>query len=377
MPPREVTPLAVLLADRIRRSGPITFADYMEVCLYHPQYGYYSKPEQQPRRDYVTSVDVSRVFGRFLLRQFHEMWQWMGRPSGFSLVEAGAGTGALAKDILDAAATLFPELYAALTYVAVERSQARRAEHPRLLAVHAERRRFESSAELPAQVPVGCILSNEFFDALPVHRVVNTNRELLEICLAFDDQRGLHEVLLPPKTARIANYLAEQEITLLEGQQAEVNLAACDWMEDAGRRLDRGFILSIDYGHQAAELYDQHHMRGTLLAYERYRATEDYFRAPGEQDLTAHVNFTGLELAGRRVGLTPLGFISQTNFLLSLARYSNFADIELPNASESERTRARLLFKTLIHPEGMGETFHVFVQQKGIESPKLAGFNPL
>lgn len=374
---REVTPLAALLAERIRKSGPITFADYMEECLYHPQYGYYSKPEQQPRRDYITSVDVSPLFGRLLLRQLHEMWVLLERPSGFCLVEAGAGTGALAKHILDTAAELFPEFYTALNYVAVERSEARRARQRDLLAAHAERRRFESSAELSEQIPVGCIFSNEFFDALPVHRVVNINRELLEICVAVNDDRSFHEVLLAPKAPRVTEYLVEQEITLFQGQQAEVNLAACDWIQGAGERLARGFVLTIDYGHQAPELYDRHHMRGTLLAYQHHQATEDYFHAPGEQDLTTHVNFTGLELAGRRANLAPMGFTSQTSFLLSLARHSNFADVELPNASELERIRARLLFKTLIHPEGMGETFQVFAQQKGIDSAKLAGFDPL
>lgn len=292
-------------------------------------------------------------------------------------MEAGAGTGALAEHIVDAAAGLFPDFYAALDYVAVERSEARRARQRDLLAVHVERGRFESFAELPLQIPSGCIFSNELLDALPVHRVVNRNRELLEICVSFDEQRGFHEVLFAPKTSRIVEYFTEQGITLLDDQQTEVNLAALDWIQDAGRRLDRGFVLTIDYGHPAAELYDERHMRGTVLAYQRHRADEDYFRAPGEQDLTAHVNFTALELAGKRVGLCPAGFTSQTNFLLSLVRHSNFADIEPADASESERTRARLLFKTLIHPEGMGETFQVFAQHKGIDSPKLSGFNPL
>lgn len=376
---RVTTALAELLAARIREHGPITFAEYMEACLYHPQYGYYSKAEQKLRRDYITSVDVSPIFGRLLLRQFHQMWDLLERPSEFSLVEAGSGMGMLAESILDAAADSFPEFYAALVYGAMERSQARRSGHQDLLRAHAEHGRFKSSAELPEQIPCGCVFSNELIDAFPVHRIVKERGELFEIMVGYDEVRGLHEEYgsSPIRTRRIREYLAEQNVTLLENQQVEVNLDAGDWTESVAAKLNRGFVLTIDYGHRASELCDEHHMRGTLLAYERHRATEDYFRAPGEQDLTAHVNFTALELAGLRSGLLPAGFTSQTNFLLSLARYSNFADIELPGADDSQRTRARLLFKTLIHPEGMGETFRVLAQRKGIESPQLAGFSQL
>jgi SAM-dependent MidA family methyltransferase len=373
----EPTPLSTLLAEEIRTRGLMTFADYMEACLYHPQYGYYSRSEQRPRRDYVTSVDVSPLFGRLLARQFHEMWTALGKPARFWLVEAGAGTGVLAKNILDFAAEWFPEFYSALTYVAVERSESRRAAHGSLLESHLKGGRFDSSADLPNEIAAGCIFSNELLDAFPVHRVLRQSGELREICVAFDDEQGLHEKLGPLSSPRIAEYFGEQGIALHEDQQAEANLKACEWIEDAGMRLRSGFILTIDYGHPAAELYDERHMRGTLLAYQRHRANEDYFHAPGEQDLTALVNFTALDLWGKRSGLVRTGLTSQTNFLLSLARHSNCADLEQAGLSDTEQARMRLLFKTLIHPEGMGETFQVFAQHKGIESPRLAGFEQL
>ena len=158
---------------------------------------------------------------------------------------------------------------------------------------------------------------------------------------------------------------------------AEVNLSACDWIEDAARRLRRGFAFTIDYGFEAQRLYDERHIRGTVLAYDRHRVGEDFYRSPGAQDLTAHVNFTALDLWGARGGLIPVGFTSQTNLLLALARHSNFADLEGAGASEHEKMAARSQFKTLIHPEGMGETFKVLIQQKGIDSVNLAGFQPL
>ncbi len=220
------------------------------------------------------------------------------------------------------------------------------------------------------------LFSNELLDALPVHRVVREGGNLREIYVALGES-GFYEQFGPVSSPELDDYLSQQGITLQEGQQAEICLAACRWIEEAGRALERGFVLTIDYGHEARELYDERHMRGTLLAYYRHRAGEDYFRAPGQQDLTAHVNFTALDLWGRRAGLVRNGFTSQTNFLLALARHSDFADLQPEGATEAEQTRRRLLFKTLIYPEGMGETFQVFAQHKGIESPKLAGFEPL
>jgi SAM-dependent MidA family methyltransferase len=372
----EATPLAAILAERIREDGPITFAEYMDACLYHSQHGYYAKRIQDPRRDYFTSVDVSPVFGRLLARQFHEMWTQLGRPDPFWLVEAGAVTGALARQILDCAADSLGDFYAALRYVAVERSAVRRAAHSQALESHAASGRVESSADVPDDIRCGCIFSNELLDALPVHRVVLESGALQELYVAVGED-GFYEETGPLSSLALSEYFARQGITLQEHQQAEACLAACQWIEAVGRKLVRGFVLTVDYGHEARELYDERHMRGTLLAYSRHRASEDYFRAPGEQDLTAHVNFTALDLWGRRGGLVRTGFTSQTNFLLALARHGHLQDLQAEGMSEREQTRSRLLFKALIHPEGMGETFQVFAQHKGIESPHLAGYEPL
>lgn len=372
----EATPLAPILAERIRAHGPITFAEYMEACLYHPQHGYYAKPQQDARRDYFTSVDVSPLFARLLARQFHEMWALLGRPYPFWLVEAGAGTGELARQILDFVAESLGDFHAALRYVAVERSAVRRAAHAQSFESHAESGHAGSSADMSEEIPCGCIFSNELLDAMPVHRVVIENGEMRELYVAFGES-GFCDETGPLSSPRLSEYFSEQGITLREEQHAEACLAACDWIAKAGGSLARGFVLTADYGREARELFDERHMRGTLLAYSRHRASEDYFRAPGEQDLTAHVNFTALDLWGRRGGLARTGFATQTNFLLALARHANFAELKAEGASEAEQTRSRLLFKTLIHPEGMGETFQVFAQHKGIESPRLAGFEPL
>jgi SAM-dependent MidA family methyltransferase len=372
----EPTPLALILAERVRSHGPITFAEYMEACLYYPEHGYYTKTEQGPRRDYFTSVDASPLFGRLLARQFQEMWCAVGRPDAFWLVEAGAGTGQLAKQILDFAAEAWPDFYEALRFLAVERSAARRTLQSKSIEAHIARGKFASQEELRDEITCGCIFSNELIDAMPVHRVMGENDELREMYVGLG-KNGLCDEIGPLSSDALDEYFSEQQVVLLDEQQAEVNLAACRWIEEVGKKLKRGFVLTIDYGHEAKELYDQRHMRGTLLAYERHRASEDWFRAPGEQDLTAHVNFSALDLYGRRSGLVCAGFTSQSNFLLALARHGNFADLQSDDMSEAEQTQRRLLFKTLINPEGMGETFQVFIQHTGIERVNLAGLQPL
>jgi SAM-dependent MidA family methyltransferase len=377
--PADATPLATSFAEHIRAGGPITFAKYMDACLYDPQHGYYARAGQLPRRDYFTSVDAGPIFGRLLARQFQEMWVQLGRPAEFLLVELGAGHGTLAAQILDFVADSFPEFYATLQYAAVERSAARRAAAAAdagPLAKHLAAAHLVIVPDLPARIPCGCIFSNEFFDALPIHRIVREGRDLREIYVGLGPN-GLCEQFGPLSTPALGEYLTEQGITLQEGQLAEINLEACAWIKAVSTRLSRGVVLTIDYGHQAEELYDHRHMRGTLLAYEKHRAGENFFHAPGEQDLTAHVNFTALVRHGSLAGLQRTGFTSQSNFLLSLARHSDFADLQSPAMSESQQTSARLLFKTLIYPEGMGETFQVLIQHKGIEQPRLSGLDPL
>ena len=367
-----MTPLAELLAERIRRYGPLTFADYMRECLYHPVHGYYSKAESTRFADYYTSVDVHPIFGRLLARQFAEMWESLGRPKEFTLVETGAGVGRLAGHILDFSAAKLPDFYGALDYVAVERSALRREQSSIKLKEHAAAGHFLACVEIPSHIREGCLFSNELIDALSVHRVFMDSGALTEIFVGFRDGRFM-DILAPVSTCAITEYFAAQDVTLHEGQHAEAGLEACDWITEVGRRLERGYVLTIDYGHRAAELFDQHHMRGTLLAYQNHRVSEDFYAAPGEQDLTAHVNFTALEAWGKRPGLETAGFTSQTAFLLALGQGNEFADLYDEGATETERVRSRLQLKTLIYPEGMGERFQVLVQRKGVGTSQIMG----
>jgi len=359
-----VTPLEELLAERIRRYGPIPFADFMRECLYHPVHGYYSKAESQRFVDYYTSVDVHPIFGRLLARKFAEMWEQLERPKEFVLVEVGAGVGRLALHIMDFCEARLPDFCSAVRYVVVERSASRREQAVARLARHARAGRLQLSAEIPPQIRAGCVFSNELIDALPVHRVVMTERGLQEILVGWGHGKFV-DVVAPVSTCAINEYFSTQGVKLLDDQHAEAGLEACDWITEVGRRIERGFVLTIDYGHRASELFDEHHLRGTLLAYRAHRVSEDFYASPGEQDLTAHVNFTALETWGQRSGLETVEFTSQTAFLLALGQPNEFADLYDHGQTEAEQVRARLQLKTLIHPEGMGERFQVILERKG------------
>jgi len=349
----------------------------MSECLYHPEFGYYNSPAATARlRDYYTSVDLHPIFGRLLARQLAEMWELLGRPAPFLAAELGAGTGKLAAQILDFAGRALPEFAAALHYIAVEQSAARRRALAQVHARGIAEGRLSAVELLPPVIPAGCIFSNEFFDALPVHRVSGAPGGLQEIFVALDGEQFV-EQHAPLSSPALGDYFSGQGITLAGGQQAEACLLAGKWIEEVGRSLQRGFLLTIDYGHSARQLYDEHHRRGTLLAYRHHRASEDFFAAPGEQDLTAHVNFTALEMAGRRCGLETAERVSQSAFLMALGRANEFADLCQPGDTEAVRVKSRLQLKSLIYPEGMGEMFSVLIQYKGVSSPHLTGLQPL
>ncbi len=357
------TPLTDVLLERIRRDGPLTFAAFMEACLYHPEHGYYSQGRSaHGAGDYFTSPDVGPLFAQLLARQLCEMWEALGRPSAFDVIECGAGRGRLAAQLLAAVAEQGSDFAAALRVTLVEASPWLRVD-----AEQSVGNRARVLGELPRAPIVGCIFSNELLDSLPVHRVVQRAAGLREIYVSAEGD-GLREVEGPPSSPALAGYWEKYGAPLQEDQFAEVGLAALEWLEKAAVTLERGFLITIDYGYRARELYGPGHLRGTLLAYREHRAEENWLAAPGEQDLTAHVNFTALEARGKELGLEPLGFTPQSNFLLSLARASGM--------EQMDATARRQLIQ-LIHPEGMGEAFKVLIQTKGVPAARLTGLQPL
>lgn len=374
IPPTEQPPrshLEKLLAERILAEGPLPFFKFMEACLYHPEYGYYMTSRQRIGRDgdFFTSSSVHALFGQLLARQLHQMWEILGSPANFVVAEQGAGAGHLALDILDALEAEFPEFYSLLHYRIVEISAENRSRQAQLLSKHQNAVSWCRQSDLAGMI--GCYLSNELVDAFPVHLVEKRAGKLLEVYVAVENgtfQEALHD----PSTEELANYLAWVGVELGEGNRAEINLPAPSWIRTVAGLLQRGFVLTIDYGYLARELYAPWRTTGTLMCYYQHTSGENPYIRLGEQDLTAHVDFSALVKAGEEAGLQQLFYGDQCKFLLGLG----FVDALLQaQAREQEPHRAqalRLTLKNLILPDGgMGEIFKVLIQEKGVGPQNL------
>jgi SAM-dependent MidA family methyltransferase len=363
-----------LIVRRIRAQGPITVAEYVDAALYHPEHGYYTSAAQRSGRrgDFYTSVDLGSIFGELLAVQLAEMWRCMAEPPQFDLVEAAAGNGRLSRDVLDAATVSEPSFLAAVRLHLVERSPRARAAQAHVLARHTRHLR-SSGGELPSEVR-GVILANELLDALPPHLVVMRQAGLRE--LYVDEAQGrLVTREGAPSTNRIADYLERVGARLDNGAVAEVNLAAADWVTSAAAALRHGFLLLVDYGHEASWLYSAAHAAGTLMSFRAHvgEARDEgpgWLQEPGERDLTSHVDFTGLRLAAQSAGLAPLGLVDQTHFLLGLGLEKCLARPAPDSAAELER---RLAVKSLMLPGGIGSTHKVALFGRGVGTPTLRG----
>lgn len=369
------TPLKQVLLEWIRRSGPITFERYMEWCLYHPEHGYYMQGRERTgvAGDYFTSPDLHPIFARLVARQAAEMWERLGRPALFTWVEMGAGRGLFAQDFLSWAASQRREFFQALDYVALEpgaRQRERLSERLRATTGGARVRVLESLDQL---APVtGCFFSNELVDAFPVHVVARIGGRLKEIYVTGEGET-LKEKPGRLSGTEVAAAVARYAHGIEEGCRVEMNLRAIQWIKAVAEELWRGFVITIDYGGLAQQLYSSERPRGTLMVYRGHQATEDFYSAPGEQDLTAHVNFSALIDVGKEAGLEFAGFTTQERFLLALGEEDGFHDLYDPGQGETEQLQARLKLKRLINPEGMGGIFKVLVQSREVSAAPITG----
>lgn len=357
----------------------MTVAEFMELALYHPEAGYYARAARRSGRegDFFTSVDAGPVFGELLAVQLAEMWRVLDRPrDGFDLVEVGAGDGRLSRDVLDGLAASEPQVREAVRLHLVERSPAARADQVRTLGPHAAAL-AGSREELPDRVS-GVIFANELLDALPVHLAVMREDGLREVFVDAEGDR-LVERESAPSTPRLQAHLEWVGARLEPGWRAEINLAAVEWIAAAARALARGFLLILDYGHEAAELYSPNHAAGTLRAVRAHTfagASLDgpsgarWLEEPGERDITSHVDLTAVQRTAGQHGLETLGVLDQTYFLLGLGA----ADLLAGWPGEAlAHVRRRMALKTLIMPGGPGSTHKVLIFGKGIGRPRLRG----
>jgi SAM-dependent MidA family methyltransferase len=371
--------LLTLIREQIRAGGPLTAAAFIDLALYHPEFGYYARTGRRSGRggDFFTSVDVGPLFGELLAVQIAECFEWLdsnpqapgpnpGAP--LDLVEAGAGDGRLARDVLDALERGRPDLYARTRVRLVERSPEATLAQAETLGHHAQlRREDEPGTSTRTRLPdgvTGIVYGNELLDAFPVHIVVMREGGLREI---FVGEKGetLVEMEGAPSTPALRAYLDRAAITLERGARAEINLAADDWIAEAAQKIDRGFLMLIDYGHEAAQLYSGSHATGTLMTFSSHQATSriaDWLREPGERDITSHVDLTMVRMSAERAGFTTLGITDQTYFLMGLGLL--------------ERGVRRInQAKTLMLPGGLGSTHKVMIFGKGIGRPALKGLS--
>ena len=369
------TELARVLMDRIAAHGEITFAAFMEAALYEPGLGYYTSAGRKvgAEGDFYTSMNVHSAFGRLIAKEICRFWELLDTPADFTICEAGAGGGQLALDILDAIRELNQPLYGTLSYRLIEKEPSLREAQAAFLSSHGERLAWSSPESLAAGELrlTGCVISNELFDAMPVHVVEMTGEGLKELFVGADGD-GFLERLRPPSTPELAAYLERFQVSLQPGQRGEVNLAAPAWIAQASGALERGFVLTIDYGYLAEELYAPQRRDGTLLCYHKHTTGENPYVLVGEQDITTHINFSSLMASGEDAGLATVWYGEQYRFLLGAGLMEELIRLEAQATSEKERLKHRLALKKLMLPEGgMGDTFKVLIQAKGVQNLQL------
>lgn len=342
---------------RISASGAITFAEFMEVALYHPDGYYPNRGRIGAGGDYYTSPVAHPAFGALVCVQLESMWRLLGCPDPFWVVEAGAGDGVLAEDIADYARSQFPRLSEAARYVAVDR-----------VALGIDLRgmgKFEwvRSTGLPVSGVVGCVLSNELLDAMPVHRFEFKSGRPHEVYVETGADGALVERLDEPSTPAISERISCTSMLMRDGSRGEVNAGISSWVADAAAALERGFVLTIDYGYEREELYSEERGQGTLQTYYRHTEGASPYQRVGRQDMTAHVDFTALIEEGRQVGLRPVFLTTQGEFLSSLG-YARMEEAlrEHGLAPAKYRSNVRAM-RRLIEADGLGK-FKVLVQEK-------------
>jgi SAM-dependent MidA family methyltransferase len=373
--------LCTAIAHRITTSpqGRIAFAEYMDMALYHPEHGYYSSHAVKigfGGSDFFTSPSLGSDFGELLAEQFRQMWEVLGRPEPFSLVEMGAGQGLLAMHILSYSQLHYPDFFKALKYIIVEKSPGFQQEQQQRLQNFPVR--WCNLEDIPTDSITGCFFSNELVDALPVHQFILEAGEMREIYVTTHKDKS--ETSFIEVTGEVSTPLLQEYLNLIEidlthpsyedGYRSEINLAAGEWLGIVADRLHRGYVLTIDYGYAAHRYYHSRRSQGTLQCYYNHRHHNNPYINIGQQDITAHVDFTALERWGDRFGLEKIGFIQQGLFLMALGLGQRIAAISHQEIPLSQLLQRREALHQIIDPSGLG-SFGVLIQSKGLQPTEI------
>ena len=360
----------------------------METCLYSPRGGFYSSRSDRVNAHFGTSSTSHPVFGALIAQQLEQMWKLLGEPPVFHVVEVGSGDGALARSITDASRRMAPRFAEAIYYVGADyepgwiNSPGNAFDRPdstggrsSTTGLHNDptMQRVRGAGLGAFRNIVGCILCNELIDNFPVHRFAIEDGRVKEIYVTTSGESFV-EVLDEPSSPRIEARLAGLGLTLPDGYRGEVNLAMEDWINQICAALDRGFVLTIDYGEPAGKLYAPENAQGTLVCFNRHAISSDPYQAAGDQDITCQVDFTSLMRLGERQGLTTVGYALQCQFLANLG-FPGFLDaLETQSLSAARAELSRMAMMTLVDPDEYGN-FKVLAQAKGTgPSVQLLGF---
>jgi len=360
--------LATRLRERIELEGPITFCDWMTSALYDPRDGYYCAARSRWGRkgDYRTSPERSPLFARTFARYLAHLYQELGRPTVWTILEAGAGEGHFAEGLLGTLQEFFPEVFTATAFVIDEVSSISRAEAGERLRRFGDRVQFSSIDE--AEINPGVVFSNELLDAFPVHRIVLVGGEFKEFYITVDDNGNfawLLQELSPVLSSRVEGYFERLSSRPAEGKVIEVSLEIESWQRRVAARMRSGYVLTVDYGAQAEDLYSLGaNSDGTLRGFQRHQFVDDLLAQPGEHDLTTTVNWSFVKAVGERVGLEFVELTRQDQFLLANG-FLEELELESRQAKdEGERLKLSSSAREMILPDGMAARFQVLVQKR-------------
>ena len=340
------------LRRRIAQHGPVGFDEFMAVALYHPHGGYYASPTNRTgqRGDFFTSVSVGPVFGKLLAAQFREMREHLDEPDDFTLVEQGANDGQLLADILSAWEGAPPRI------VIVEPLEQRRAAQRKTLAAWNDRVHYVAhESELPPFT--GVFFANELLDAFPVKLLMRAGGAWLERRVGHEASRFVFvETPFTGEPPTVANEISRFS--------TEICPSLVPWMQTVAAKMQRGWMLLIDYGHPASVRHHPVRASGSLAAYRAHQRVDDPLMEPGHLDLTAHVDFTAVARAAEAAGLQLAGFTDQHHALTALA--ANVFPAMPEQALSAEDAREMRALRQLLHPESMGTSFKFLALAKGV-----------
>lgn len=358
--------LSDYLAERIRKDGPITFREWMKEALYHETDGYYMRPETQiwgRRGDYRTSPETSALFGATFARYVSKLFKDLKSPGKFHFVECGAGDGSFADAFLSSLQNYFPDTYAAINYCIDDVNKHRLRAISQRLQKFAGKIEFSRLETLPDLDP-GIVFSNELLDAFPVHRLTKRNCELKELYVDVNTNGRFNWIVGPLSADRLSEIYFQNAEEIVDDQLIEISPDIDDWLNLVSEKLRRGYLITIDYGAEASELYgNPERIEGTLRAFSRHGFAE-VLENPGEHDITAHVNWTRIKNVSANLGFKTVTFQRQDKFLTEAGIFQELDRLATPERNEHEVLRLALGAREMALPNGMASSFQVLVQQR-------------